>query len=76
MIERQRAGDGSEDRVFALDAGRGSLAPAFREILRALFDATVPPVAQDQPSIEWAFWLLGGHLPGPTREIEARSFAL
>ena len=69
-------GDGSEDRVFALDAGRGPLAPAFREILRALFDATVPPVAHDQPSIEWAFWLLGGHLPEPTREVEARSFAL
>jgi hypothetical protein len=67
-------GDGTDDRLIGVDAGRGPLAAAFREAYRALFDPGLPACDRGLPAIEWAFWLLGGQLAPPRDDARTRRF--
>jgi hypothetical protein len=53
-------GDAVEISLLALDEFEGVGAASHREILRALYDPTVPPPNQKAPGQERAAWLLGG----------------
>jgi hypothetical protein len=55
-------GDCVETHLLPLDGFDGIGAASHREILRALFDATVQPSSQDAPGQERAVWLLAGRL--------------
>ncbi len=55
-------GDATEDPLFALDTGNGWATAGIRELYRALFQPELSPAAPASPSVERAFWLLGGAL--------------
>lgn len=55
-------GNGTEDPLFPLDSEYGWACGAFREIYRALYDASLTPAAETDPSVARARWLLGGEL--------------
>lgn len=55
-------GDATEDPLFALDTGDGWATAGLRELYRALFQPDLSPAAPASPSVERAFWLLGGAL--------------
>ena len=55
-------GDSIETHLFPLDSFDRVGAASHREVLRTLFDASVPPSSQDAPGQERAAWLLGGRL--------------
>jgi hypothetical protein len=67
-----RLGDGTEDRLVALDDAASPLAPSCREIHRALFGAALAPAAPGAP-VEWAFWLLQGRLAPRETAAPART---
>jgi len=55
-------GDATEDPLFGLDTGGGWATAGLRELYRALFRPDLSPAAPTSPSVERAFWLLGGAL--------------
>jgi len=55
-------GDATEDPLFGLDTGDGWATAGLRELYRALFRPDLSPAAPTSPSVERAFWLLGGAL--------------
>jgi len=55
-------GDTTEDPLFPLDATHGWGTGAIREIYRALVDPRIEPAPNSDPTIERAYWLLGGAL--------------
>ena len=55
-------GDATEDPLFGLDSGDGWATAGLRELYRALFRPDFSPAAPTSPSVERAFWLLGGAL--------------
>lgn len=55
-------GDATEDPLFGLDTGDGWATAGLRELYRALFRPDLSPAAAASPSVERAFWLLGGAL--------------
>jgi hypothetical protein len=59
-------GNAVEDALHPLDLGQPQCGGALRELLRALFDARVPPAAADDASVVRAVWLLDGRLAPPT----------
>lgn len=60
-------GDATEDPLFALDVGEGWTTAGLRELYRALFRPDLARAQAAAPSVERAFWLLGGDLaPAPT----------
>jgi Heparinase II/III-like protein/Heparinase II/III N-terminus len=72
-------GNATEDPLFPLDAGSSWATGAFRECYRALFDATLAPAPAADPTVERAYWLLGGRLAPATAAApdtaEAGAFA-
>jgi hypothetical protein len=58
-------GDSAEAHLFPLDGFDGVGAAAHREILRALYDSSVPGSTPDAKGQERAAWMLGGHLAPP-----------
>lgn len=71
-------GDATEDPMFPLDGGAGWATAALRELHRALFRPELRPAPLTAPSVERAFWLLGGALapapPRPAPETQARAW--
>ncbi len=59
-------GDTTEDPVFPLDVGGAWSIGGNRELLRALFEPDLAPAPPGDPSVERAFWLLGGELCAPS----------
>jgi hypothetical protein len=58
-------GDATEDPLFGLDSGDGWATAGLRELYRVLFRPDLSPATPTSPSVERAFWLLGGALaPG------------
>lgn len=55
-------GNATEDTLFPLDNDEAWCSGALREIYRALYDANVASTPKEDPSIERAFWLLGGKI--------------
>lgn len=58
-------GDAIEDPLFNLDPAEGWCTAGIREVYRALFRPELPPASPAIPSVERAFWLLGGALAPP-----------
>ena len=58
-------GDAAEDPFFPLDSGDGWAVGTWPELYRAMFDVDLGAVHQ-HPSIERAFWLLGGRVASET----------
>lgn len=59
-------GNAVEDTFFPLDGGEGWCPGSLRELYRALFHTDLLPAPADDPTVERAFWLLGGALaPSP-----------
>lgn len=64
-------GDGIDTSLFTLDTGTGWPTAALRELYRALFRPELDPAPPSDPSVERAFWLLGGALaPADTTSLE------
>lgn len=55
-------GNATEDPLFGLDTGDGWATACLRELYRALFRPDLSPATPTRPSVERAFWLLGGAL--------------
>lgn len=68
-------GDAVEDPLFNLDADERWGTAALRELYRALFRPELTPAEHVNPSVERAFWLLGGDL-APRPEIPAKAEVL
>jgi len=58
-------GNATEDTLFPLDDGEGWCSGSLRELYRTLFHANVASAPEDDPTIERAFWLLGGEFQEP-----------
>jgi len=63
-------GNATEDTLFPLDGGKGWCSGSLREIYRAVFVAKVASASGNDPSVERAFWLLGGKLRESDQNIE------
>lgn len=55
-------GNATEDPLFPLDSEEGYATAGLREMYRSLFRPDLSPAARSTPSIERAFWLLGGRI--------------
>lgn len=64
-------GDATEDPLFPLDCGDGWATAALRELYRALFRPECSPAPPSTPSVERAFWLLGGELAPSQNQEES-----
>jgi hypothetical protein len=62
-------GDAIEDPLFPLDCGQGWATGGLRELYRALFRPELSPALPSTPSVERAFWLLGGELAAPQEAV-------
>jgi hypothetical protein len=63
-------GDNVETHLLPLDGFDGIGAASHRELLRALFDADVPPSSPDAPGQERAAWLLAGRFESSRPTVE------
>jgi Heparinase II/III-like protein/Heparinase II/III N-terminus len=63
-------GNTTEDPMLAMGVCEGWQSGFLREVQRACFAPEKPPAAQDDPTRETAFWLLGGDLPADRGEAE------
>lgn len=59
-------GDAIEDPLFSLDPAEAWNTAGIRELYRALFRPELSPASPMLPSVERAFWLLGGSLAPPS----------
>lgn len=74
-----RIGDSSEHSLFSLNGEEGWGIAGFRELYRSLFSPNLMSAQINQPSVEKAFWLLGGRLeplpPPGCEEKESKFYA-
>ena len=67
-------GDATEDPMFPLDAAEGWATGALRSALNALYPGSTTAPHGGCPSLQRAFWLFGGALPGEAASGEEPAY--